>query len=100
MMNQRMYSNFLFKIIIQSQTGKANAVWEALEVVENEVVAILDADPDSVEPETLLILDNEKNSAIVNGTREACLTKWIKKSMRFLNKMSNRFFQYFIMIFL
>ena len=47
-----MYSNFLFKIIIQSQTGKANAVWEALEVVENEVVAILDADI-SVEPETL-----------------------------------------------
>ena len=37
-------SNFIFKIIIQSQTGKANAVWEALSVVDNEVVAILDAD--------------------------------------------------------
>ena len=47
-----MFSNFLFKVVIQSQTGKANAVWEALEVVENEVIAILDADI-SVEPETL-----------------------------------------------
>ena len=27
-------TNFLFKIIIQSQTGKANTVWEALEVVK------------------------------------------------------------------
>ena len=47
-----MYSNFIFKIN-QSQTGKANAVWEALEVVGNEVIAILDADI-SVEPETLV----------------------------------------------
>ena len=45
------YSNFKFKTIIQSQTGKANAVWEVLNVIENEVIAILDADI-SVEPET------------------------------------------------
>lgn len=91
-----MYSNFLFKIIIQSQTGKANAVWEALEVVENEVVAILDADI-SVEPETLTDFFQiiEKNSAdFVNGTR--LVYEMDKKSMRFLNKIGNRFFQYFI----
>ncbi len=91
-----MYSNFLFKIVIQSQTGKANAVWEALEVVENEVIAILDADI-SVEPETLTDFFQiiEKNSAdFVNGTR--LVYEMDKKSMRFLNKLGNRFFQFFI----
>lgn len=91
-----MYSNFLFKIVIQSQAGKANAVWEALEVVENEVIAILDADI-SVEPETLTDFFQiiEKNSAdFVNGTR--LVYEMDKKSMRFLNKLGNRFFQFFI----
>jgi len=91
-----MYSNFIFKIVIQSQTGKANAVWEALEVVENEVIAILDADI-SVEPETLVDFFHiiEKNSAdFVNGTR--LVYEMDKKSMRFLNKLGNRFFQFFI----
>ena len=91
-----MYSNFLFKVVIQSQTGKANAVWEALEVVENEVIAILDADI-SVEPETLADFFQiiEKNSAdFVNGTR--LVYEMDKKSMRFLNKLGNRFFQFFI----
>ncbi len=91
-----MYSNFLFKIVIQSQAGKANAVWEALEVVENEVIARLDADI-SVEPETLTDFFQiiEKNSAdFVNGTR--LVYEMDKKSMRFLNKLGNRFFQFFI----
>lgn len=91
-----MFSNFLFKVVIQSQTGKANAVWEALEVVENEVIAILDADI-SVEPETLADFFQiiEKNSAdFVNGTR--LVYEMDKKSMRFLNKLGNRFFQFFI----
>tara|TARA_B100000900_G_scaffold416277_1_gene450932 strand:- start:8103 stop:9401 length:1299 start_codon:yes stop_codon:yes gene_type:complete len=91
-----MYSNFLFKVVIQTQTGKANAVWEALEVVENEVIAILDADI-SVEPETLADFFHiiEKNSAdFVNGTR--LVYEMDKKSMRFLNKLGNRFFQFFI----
>ena len=90
------YSNFKFKTIIQSQTGKANAVWEALNVVENEVIAILDADI-SVEPETLVDFFQiiEKNSAdFVNGTR--LVYEMDKKSMRFLNKIGNRFFQFFI----
>jgi hypothetical protein len=91
-----LYSNFKFKIVIQSQTGKANAVWEALEVVENDMVAILDADI-SVEPETLTdffkIIEN--NSAdFVNGTR--LVYDMDKKSMRVLNKIGNRFFQFFI----
>lgn len=91
-----MNSNFLFKTIVQSKTGKANAVWEALSVVENEVIAILDADI-SVEPETLIDFFQiiEKNSAdFVNGTR--LVYEMDKKSMRFINKIGNRFFQYFI----
>ena len=88
--------DFNFKIVIQTKTGKANAVWEALEVVENDVIAILDADI-SVEPETLKdffeIIEN--NSAdFVNGTR--LVYEMDKKSMRFLNKLGNRFFQFFI----
>ena len=89
-------NDFNFKLVSQSQNGKANAVWEALEVVDNEVIAILDADI-SVEPETLIdffeIID--KNRAdFVNGTR--LIYDMERNSMRFLNKLGNRFFQFFI----
>ena len=40
------------KVIEQSKNGKANAVWEAIEQSQNEVIAILDADI-SVDPESL-----------------------------------------------
>ena len=43
---------FKFKLVKQTKNGKANAVWEALNVVENDLIAILDADI-SVDPETL-----------------------------------------------
>lgn len=88
--------NFNFKTVVQSGKGKANAVWEALEVIENEVIAILDADM-SVEPETLndFFKIIEKNSAdFVNGTR--LVYEMEQKSMRFLNKIGNRFFQFLI----
>ena len=45
---------FKFKLVKQTKNGKANAVWEALNVVENDLIAILDADI-SVDPETLMI---------------------------------------------
>ena len=87
---------FNFKIINQSKSGKANAVWEAIEVVENDLIAILDADI-SVEPETLTqffqILEFNR-ADFVNGTR--LVYDMEKKSMRFLNKIGNRFFQFFI----
>ena len=88
--------NFQFKLIKQSKKGKANAVWEALDVVENEIVAILDADI-SVEPENLddFFEIIELNRAdFVNGTR--LIYDMDKNSMRYLNKLGNRFFQYFI----
>ena len=87
---------FQFKIVSQTKVGKANAVWEALDVVENEIIAILDADI-SVEPENLGdffdIIENNR-ADFVNGTR--LIYEMDKKSMRFLNKLGNRFFQFFI----
>ena len=88
--------NFKFKLVEQTRTGKANAVWEALDHVENDVIAILDADI-SVEPELLSdffeIIENNR-ADFVNGTR--LVYEMEKNSMRFLNKLGNRFFQYFI----
>lgn len=89
-------NDYNFKIIKQSKSGKANAVWEALKVIENDLIAILDADI-SVDPETLIeffeILENNK-ADFVNGTR--LVYEMEKKSMRYLNKIGNRFFQFFI----
>ena len=88
--------NFKFKLVEQTKTGKANAVWEALNFVENDLIAILDADI-SVEPEILAdffeIIENNR-SDFVNGTR--LIYDMEKNSMRFLNKLGNRFFQFFI----
>ena len=87
---------YKFKLIKQTKNGKANAVWEALDIVENDIVAILDADI-SVEPENLENFFEilELNRAdFVNGTR--LIYDMDKNSMRFLNKLGNRFFQYFI----
>jgi glycosyltransferase involved in cell wall biosynthesis len=88
--------DFDIKVISQTKSGKANAVWEALDIVENEVVAILDADI-SVEPETLVdffkIIDSNR-ADFVNGTR--LIYDMEKNSMRFLNKIGNRFFQFFV----
>ena len=44
--------DFSIKVIEQSLNGKANAVWEAIEVSTGDVIAILDADI-SVDPERL-----------------------------------------------
>ena len=49
-MNQN--KNLNIKVLKQSANGKANAVWEGLEVTNNEVIAILDSDL-SVDPEKL-----------------------------------------------
>ena len=56
--------NLNIKVIQQSKNGKANAVWEALEVSSGEVISILDADL-SVDPEKLIDFFNivENNRA-------------------------------------
>lgn len=92
----RTNNDFKFKIIEQTKNGKANAVWEAVNIIENDLIAILDADI-SVDPETLTdfftIIENN-NADFVNGTR--LIYEMEKNSMRFLNKFGNRFFQFFI----
>jgi len=92
----KLNNKYNFKLVKQSKNGKANAVWEALDVVENDLIAILDADI-SVDPETLIdffeIIENNR-ADFVNGTR--LIYQMEKNSMRFLNKIGNRFFQFFI----
>ena len=90
--------NFEIIVIEQSDNGKANAVWEALDICKGEVIAILDADI-SVEPEKLTdffeIIELDR-ADFVNGTR--LIYSMEKGAMRFLNVLANRLFQRFISI--
>lgn len=80
----------------QSRTGKANAVWESLEFVNGDFVAILDADI-SVDPETLdsffEILENN-NADFVNGSR--LIYEMEENAMQYINKIGNILFQFII----
>lgn len=93
-MNQN--KNLNIKVLKQSANGKANAVWEGLEVTNNEVIAILDSDL-SVDPERLTdffeIIENGQ-ADFVNGTR--LIYKMEKGAMRYLNKVGNVAFQFLI----
>ena len=84
------------KVIKQSKDGKANAVWEALDVCKGDVVAILDADI-SVEPEKLKdffeIIEHGR-ADFVNGTR--LMYPMEDSAMGYINKLGNRSFQNFL----
>lgn len=85
--------DFEISTFVQSGKGKANAVWEAAERANGEVLAILDADI-SVDPETIpdFFEIMEKNNAdFVNGTR--LIYPMEKGSMRYINTIGNRAFQ-------
>ncbi len=89
-------NNLDIKVIKQTKNGKANAVWEALEISSGEVVSILDADL-SVDPEKLTDFFDviELNRAdFVNGTR--LIYPMEKGSMRLINNFGNRTFQLLI----
>ena len=92
--NQEQYFNI--RVIKQTGSGKANAVFESLDICTGDVIAILDADI-SVEPETLpdfFEIIEENNADFVNGTR--LIYEMEKGSMRSINKIGNRVFQFFI----
>ena len=93
---QQHNKDFIIKVFEQSKNGKANAVWEAVEKSEGEIIAILDSDI-SVDPEELInfyeIIENNY-ADFVNGTR--LIYEMEKGSMRFINKLGNRIFQYLI----
>ena len=86
----------IIKVLTQTKNGKANAVWEGLELSDNDAVAILDSDL-SVDPEKLTdffeIIENG-HADFVNGTR--LIYKMEKGAMQSLNKLGNRFFQFII----
>ena len=80
----------------QSKNGKANAVWEAVSIASNELIAILDSDQ-SVDPETLTEFFNileSGNADFVNGTR--LIYPMEDKAMRALNTYGNKIFQFLI----
>jgi hypothetical protein len=82
----------------QTKNGKANAIWESLELVTGDVVAILDSDL-SVDPKELenfySIIENNY-ADFVNGTR--LIYPMEKESMRKLNLFGNRVFQYIVSV--
>ena len=80
---------------MQTGQGKANAVWDSLKVSSGEIIAILDADI-SVDPEELEHFFDiiENHADFVNGTR--LIYEMEKGSMRFINKLGNRLFQFLI----
>ena len=86
-------SDLIIKIHHQTKTGKANAVWEAVEKTTGDLIAILDSDL-SVDPEVLPnffeVLENNQ-ADFVNGSR--LVYQMEKGSMRFLNLIGNRAFQ-------
>ena len=87
-------SSLNIKVIKQSKNGKANAVWEGVDVSSNDLIAILDSDL-SVDPETLtdfFEIIEYGNADFVNGTR--LIYQMEKGSMQSLNKIGNRVFQF------
>ena len=89
------HKNLDVTVYKQTQNGKANAVFEALEYTNNDVIAIIDSDI-SVEPFELKnfykIIDLG-NADFVNGSR--LISGLESGSMRFLNILGNRFFQFY-----
>jgi glycosyltransferase involved in cell wall biosynthesis len=90
------FKNMNINVFEQKSNGKANAVFEGFEYSNGEVISILDSDI-SVDPERLVdffeIIENS-NADFVNGTR--MIYPMEKNAMRYLNKLGNNFFQYFI----
>ena len=87
-------SDLKIKVIEQESTGKAGAVFEALEHTTGELIAILDSDI-SVEPVTLpsfFEIIESGHGDFVNGTR--LIYPIENKSMRFLNRLGNKFFKF------
>ena len=89
-------SNRSIEVFEQSKNGKANAVWEAIEKSNGDIIAILDSDI-SVDPEELEyffeVIENG-NCDFVNGTR--LMYPMEDSAMRSLNKIGNRSFQFII----
>ena len=93
---KELFKDLNIKVYEQNSSGKANAVFEGFEYCSGEVISILDSDI-SVDPEKLPdffeIIDSSDGD-FVNGTR--MIYPMEKDAMRYLNKLGNNFFQFFI----
>jgi len=93
---EKTFPELNISVLKQSKNGKANAVWDAVNIANNELLAILDSDQ-SVDPEVLVeffeILESG-NADFVNGTR--LIYPMEDKAMRALNTLGNKTFQFLI----
>lgn len=83
------------KVIRQSEKGKGNAVREAFEIAQGDILMILDADlttPPEDMPKFYEALSLHKGE-FINGCRLVYLME--KEAMRFLNLIANKFFGWF-----
>ena len=90
--------NFNIKVIEQSKNGKANAVWEGLDIATGDLIAILDSDI-SVDPETIpdfFSIIEEGRADFVNGTR--LIYEMESGSMRKINHLGNKFFNQLLVL--
>lgn len=93
-------NNKLVKNIKQSGKGKGNAVFDAIDISTGDLIAILDADK-SVDPKTLptfFKIVEDGHADFINGTR--LVYDMESGSMRYINKLGNRIFQFIISIIL
>lgn len=92
------YKNLNVVCHSQSKNGKANAIWESLELVSGDIIAILDSDlsVDPKELENFYSVIQNNYADFVNGTR--LIYPMEKESMRKLNLFGNRIFQYIVSV--
>ena len=81
----------------QTKNGKANAIWESLELVSGDIIAILDSDlsVDPKELEKFLFNYRKQYADFVNGTR---LIYPMEKINEKIEPFGNRVFQYIVSV--
>ncbi len=92
---KKAYPNKDIKVMKQSGKGKGNAVREAFEVANSEILMILDADL-TTPPEDMVKFYNalaHNHGEFINGCR--LVYPMEKEAMRFLNYLGNKFFGWF-----
>jgi ubiquinone/menaquinone biosynthesis C-methylase UbiE len=89
------YGDHRIKTAVQSGIGKANAVREAFEMAEGDILMILDADlttPPEDMPKFYEAISRNRGE-FINGSR--LVYPMEEEAMRFLNYLGNKFFSWF-----
>ncbi len=92
---QSKYPEFDIKVMKQSGKGKGNAVREAFEAANSDILMILDADLTTPPEDLPKFYDalKKNNGEFINGCR--LVYPMEKQAMRFLNYLGNKFFGWF-----